>query len=176
MISNAATCSGGNAIVHELQKALAVATGSGYGRSSDLRGGVDQADRGRHACRDDQAFLFEALRPRRQRAAPTRGAARWIAASPSDVRRRRASSRRGWPARAAAGRRSADIPRPPGDVGGQELAEHHQVQDLGEGVLDERFDRLPAVVEAARLTVDERHRGRVGHDPFEAPEPAPNRP
>ena len=36
-----------------------------------------------------------------------------------------------------------------------ELTEHHQVQDLGEGVFDERFDRTAAVVQPTRVTVDE---------------------
>ena len=57
-----------------------------------------------------------------------------------------------------------------------ELAEHHQVQDLGEGVLDERFDRLPAVVEPARLTVDKTPRS-CRPRPLRGPsEPGPNRP
>src|SRR5690606_41402829 len=46
------------------------------------------------------------------------------------------------------------------------LAENHQVHDGSEGMLDEYFDRIAAVVQPAPFAVDERDRRRIRNDAF----------
>jgi hypothetical protein len=157
------------AVMQQLQKALTVAASLRIGsrRSAGAQGGQHGMRGGQPGC-NDQRFLFvvaSAYFSRRRRRRHQRH---------ESLQRRHGMTAQQRQVFERSGESFGQSPGVPQKIfeflklrSVRQLAEHHQVRHGGEGAFDEFFNRVPAVVQAPGIAIDQRDRRAVHHHALE---------